>query len=132
MEVIRFANKFNPDAAITEADLRDMTGFAGRGYYYPASETDSELREKLSRTEAIKCIIEALGWSEVASHSEIFTLDKSLLTNVSEADIGYIAIAKAFGLLEIYGGSFDGARTITRGEAAGIVSAYIDYLANKN
>lgn len=132
MEVIRFANKFNPDAAITEADLRDMTGFAGRGYYYPASETDSKLREKLSRTEAIKCIIEALGWSEVASHSEIFTLDKSLLTNVPEADIGYIAIAKAFGLLEIYGGSFDGARTITRGEAAGIVSAYIDYLANKN
>ncbi|MGI6744423.1 MAG: YcdB/YcdC domain-containing protein [Eubacteriales bacterium] len=132
MEVIRFAKKFNPDTAIKEADLRDMIGSAGRGYYYPVSETDSELRDKLSRAEAVKCIIKALGWAEVASHSEIFTLDKSYLSNVDNADIGFIAIAKAFGLLDIYGGSFDGARTITRGEAAAIVSAYIDYLANKN
>ena len=106
-----------------------MLNAAGSRWYYYS--TGSELRDKLTRMEALKVIVSNLGWDEVARHSEIFKLE-GFGMNIGESDTGYVAIAKALGLLAYAENNYDVSRGFTRGEEAALVSAYVDYLMEKN
>ena len=130
MSIIDFKAKYEPDKAISESDLTAMINAAGRRWYYYSSE--GKLRDTMTRIEALKAIVSTLGWDEIASHSEIFRLDEDAAVNLDAEDVGYMAVAKAVGMLDYIGTSYDVSRTFSRGEAAALVSAYIDYLMTKN
>ena len=127
---------FTTEKGVTEASDEEaqvkkaMINAAGRRWYYYSSE--GKLRDTMTRIEALKAIVSTLGWDEIASHSEIFRLDEDAAVNLDAEDVGYMAVAKAVGMLDYIGTSYDVSRTFSRGEAAALVSAYIDYLMTKN
>jgi len=73
--------------------------------------------EKITKDEFVKLLVNLLGYSELAKHSEIFS--KQGLENFSDDVVGSIAICTAFGILPAESlEEYDGSSTVTFAEAA--------------
>ncbi len=133
MDYIASTAKFRPTAEIKVGEFIDMFSRIGSGYQY-INSFDEESGEKydenakLSREEAAKIIITSLGHAEIAELEGIFKCDYTDADKISEGYVGYVAIAKALGLLDAFGDTLAPSKTLTRGEAAQIV---YDYLLNQ-
>lgn len=73
---------------------------------------------KLTRYEFAKWIVEEMGYEEVAK-KDIFI--DSYKEEIPKEYRGYVAIAKSFGVLDVFGDVFEGEKYLTRSEAAGII-----------
>ncbi|MBO5275400.1 MAG: S-layer homology domain-containing protein [Clostridia bacterium] len=127
MSYIDGASTFRPDDAITEEEFIDLANNV-LGYYELGKNTASTI----TKTNAAKIIITALGHSEIASLKGIYKLPFEDSGSIAEEDVGYLAIACALGLFERIGDSFDPSATLTRGEAAAIMEAYILQQSSQN
>ncbi|HHW31928.1 MAG TPA: S-layer homology domain-containing protein [Clostridiaceae bacterium] len=73
--------------------------------------------EKITKDEFVRMLVNMLGYSELAKHSEVF--NKQGLEDISDDMVGSIAICTAFGILPAASlEDYDGSSTVTFAEAA--------------
>ncbi len=82
--------------------------------------------ESLSRMEAVKLIIDYLGYGKIATLKNVFITDFADNADFLPQDIGYAAIARGFGLIEGDGENFRPYDTLTRAEAVTIAENVIE------
>lgn len=105
--------EFRPDDDITSADFQkllwdcDITGF---------SQIDAA-SESITRAEAVREIIDGLGYGKIAELENVFITDFADNMELEKQDIGYIAIARGFGLIEGDGENFRAYEKLSRAEA---------------
>ncbi len=106
--------KFLPDADITAEEFANiLSACAIYGY---SNNFDAEANS-LTRTEAVKYIINYLGYEKVAALENVFITDFADNTDLLSEDVGYIAIARGFGIVEGDGNTFRPYDNLTRAEA---------------
>ena len=107
--------KFMPEKEITEKEFMDMLNKLG---YYINSKENKEERSSLSKIDAIKLIIDTLGLTKVAELKDIYKADFNDVNLVKNDDVGYVALAKALGIIEgDHVGNLTPDKKVTRAEA---------------
>ena len=86
---------------------------------YGETEKVSKL-ESLTRMDAVKLVIDYLGYGKIASLKNVFITDFADNSDFLTEDIGYAAIARGFGLIEGDGENFRPYDTLTRAESVTI------------
>ncbi len=115
--------KFLPDNFITDEELTEIF-YSSRLYAYGDVFTLPE--GNVTRVDAVKYIILALGYYKVACLEDVFITDFADNTVLKDEDVGFIAIAKGFGLVEGDGNTFRPYDYITRAEALTLIKNVID------
>lgn len=146
-------SKFNPDEPILQKDFVKLLMKAAQPDYYPIPYATSDGSEydryyesaiaqnilarkdknpdaKVTRMEAAKMMVKALGVGFIADLGSIFKLDVKDSAGITPENKGYAAIAAALGLVDVSGGSFEQGHILTRGETAGMLVKYL--LVDKN
>jgi hypothetical protein len=93
------------------------------------TETGGEFRgnDKITKQEFVKLLVNMLGYSEIARHSEIFKLSGA--QNIDNANVGYVAICSVLGILPVKEGeAFDGSAAVTNAEAAVAIYNALEYI----
>ncbi len=110
------ASLFRPDDVITEKELLNLMSFFGR---YPSeSAPEEEASDRtLTRTEAVRYILDAAGYYKIASMPDIFITDFADNSDLKREDVGFIAIARGMGLVQGDASLFRPYDAITRAEA---------------
>lgn len=114
---------FSPDENITGENLNALLRKA-RIYGYGSDITLSE--ESVTRTDAVKYILSALGLKKVALLKNTFITDFADGTAFNEEDLGFIAIARGFGIIEGDGVYFRPYDALTQAEALSIIEKVIN------
>lgn len=109
---------FEPEKAITGAQL--YTFYQNLNLYN--KKVESSLKGKntsITRLDAAKQAIQILGFESVAEVQKIYQLDCVDKDSIKNADIGYVALAQGFGLLDTdEQNKFNPSAVLTRAEAA--------------
>lgn len=122
--------KFNPSAAITEEEFRSLTNsVTANGYVYArydlAQNAEKEYAQSVSRSEAAKIFVTAIGGREFAELGGIYKSEFSDVPEDSEY-VGYIAIASAKNIMSgDANGKFNPNVKITRARAMEIAYLYL-------
>ena len=113
---------FLPENEISDQELVELFR-SGRLY-----ERDGfKLSEgTVTRADAVKYIISALGYYKIACLENVFITDFADNTQLKSEDVGFIAIARGFGLIEGDANSFRPYDMITRAEALTLIENVID------
>ncbi len=106
--------KFLPDTDITAEEFANI--LSACAIYGHTENFDAEAKS-LTRTEAVKYIINYLGYEKVAALENVFITDFADNTELLSEDVGYIAIARGFGIVEGDGNTFRPYDNLTRAEA---------------
>ena len=80
----------------------------------------------ITRADAVKYIIYALGYGKIASLENVFISNFADGTILKPEDVGHIAIARAFGIIEGDGNTFRPYELITRAEVYTMVENIIE------
>ena len=107
---------FKPDAAITEKEFFELLGFFGKSPADSVPENGAEDKE-ISRTQAVKYVIDAAGYYKVAAMPDIFITDFADNSDLKREDVGFIAIARGMKLIQGEDTLFRPYESITRAEA---------------
>ncbi len=140
-------SKFDPDSKISQKYFVKLLMKATQPDYYPIpyAASDSEydryydmaimqniLAKKdknpeasVTRMEASKMTIKALGVGFVADLGSIFNLNFSDASNITSENKGYAAIATALGIVDVTDGSFGPNHELTKAEAANLLIGYL-------
>ncbi|MCR5353841.1 MAG: S-layer homology domain-containing protein [Clostridiales bacterium] len=124
-------DKFLPDEKIDFADFAYLAN--SLDLYSPDLNNDkydedgSEKTGYLTRTQAVKYIIDAAGYKKIAEMKNIFITDFNDNNLLDDGDVGYIAIARGFGFVQGDMNSFRPYDDITRAEAVTIILNYIRF-----
>ncbi len=119
---------FMPDKEITSKELMELFNEA-RIYFY--TEDFAADDTAITRSDAVKCIIYALGYGKVAGLENVFITDFADGTLLKKQDVGHIAIARGFGIVEGNGDSFRPYDNLTRAEALTLIeNVYVNELLN--
>ncbi|MBQ9518813.1 MAG: S-layer homology domain-containing protein, partial [Firmicutes bacterium] len=112
--------EFKPNELIT---IEDFYYFADTNIIYISDKryygehelySEEEAKKPLTKYDIAKIFVNESGYTELAK-KDIF---KTEFTDVSAENTGVVAIASAMGFIPEKGGEFNGAKQITRGEAA--------------
>lgn len=114
--------KFLPDSYITSEELINI--FSSSRLY---SRNDSFTLEEgsVTRVDAVKYIISALGYYKIACLENVFITDFADNTDLKAEDVGFIAIARGFGLVQGDGNTFRPYDKLTRAEAFTLIENVI-------
>jgi hypothetical protein len=141
-------NKFNPDSKVLQKDFVKLLMKTIQPEYYPipyATSTNSEydnyyetaIIQKIiaksdkkpescvTRIEASRMMVKALGVGFVADLGSIFNLDFKDAASVTAENKGYAAIAAALKLVDTTEGSFGPTLELTKAETAGMLIKYL-------
>jgi len=141
-------SKFNPDLKISQKDFVKLLMKATQPEYYTATYTVSDGSEYdryyenaitqnildkndkkpeayVTRMEASKMIVKALGVGFVADLGSIFKLEFKDAANITPNNNGYAAIAAALDLVDTSAGSFVPDSELTKAETAGMLIKYL-------
>lgn len=141
-------SKFNPNTKITQKEFVKLLMKATQPDYYPipygtsdSSEYDRYYENAISqnilslddkkpeacvtRMEASKMTIKALGVGFVADLGSIFNLNLKDAANITAENKGYAAIATALGIVDTKDGSFTPGLELTKAETAGMLINYL-------
>lgn len=102
---------FKPDEKINASDFVRFLGMCG--IYSDKTFQDSEF---VTRTDAVKYILDHYGYKKIAALEDVFITDFTDNFSLKKQDVGYIAIAKGFGLIEGDDSSFRPYEFLTRAE----------------
>ena len=106
--------KFLPDADITAEEFANILSACA---IYGYTENFDAQAKSITRTDAVKYIISYLGYEKVAELENVFITDFADNTKLKAEDVGYIAIARGFGIVEGDGNTFRPYDNLTRAEA---------------
>jgi hypothetical protein len=141
-------SKFNPDSKILQKDFVKLLMKATQPEYYPLpyaagdsseydryyenailqnilAKKDKRPDASVTRINASKMMIKALGIGFVADLGNIFKLDVKDAASITAEDKGYASIAAALGLADITSGSFVPSLELTRAETADMLIEYL-------
>ncbi len=131
-------DKFSPKANIKQKEFLYLL-LKAKSYYYDISDQDKDFIEKLykyminekivkenekspesiiTKEEAAKYIVRALGYEKVANINEIYKLSFKDANKVSPELMGYVAIATGLGIVEADGDNLNPKSNMTREQAA--------------
>lgn len=133
-------DKLRPDEEITQAEFLKLVYSGMSGSYYdmdidwlyrrmndtrvlPESENASD--EKVTRENAIRYLLRAMGIRDVAEIKGIYICDFADRDDISDDKIGYCAIAKGFGIVSGSDGYLKPQDNITRAEALAMLYNYL-------
>ena len=115
----------DPEAVKKEDDGRESAYYdAYRMGLLRSSERDDEA--VLSRADVARMLLNAAGYGPAARLGGIFRCDYTDKASIPEEELGYAAVAQALGMAE---GTYAGARTATRGEAASMLCRVLERAA---
>lgn len=145
-------NKFNPDSKVLQKDFVKLLMKSVQPSYYPIpyasdgseydnyyenaiqqgilARADKKPEAPVTRMEAAKMLVKALGAGFVAELDGIFTIDFKDSNSIAVGERGYAAIAATLKLVDTTGGSFSPALEMTRGETAGMLIALLQVEKN--
>jgi hypothetical protein len=141
-------SKFNPDTKIRQKDFIKFLMKATQPEYYPIPYATSDSSEYdryyenaaaqnilakkdknpdayVTKIEASKMLVKALGIGFVADLGNIFNLDVKDAASISAENKGYAAIAAGLGLTDISSGSFQPILELTKAETANMLIGYL-------
>lgn len=141
-------SKFNPDSKILQKDFVKLLMKATQPEYYPVPYTTSDNSEYdnyyetaimqnilakkdkkpeacVTRMEASRMMVKALGVGFVADLGGIFNLNLKDAASITAENKGYAAIAAALKLVDTNSGSFCPAQELTKAETAGMLIKYL-------
>ncbi len=136
--------KFNPDSKVLQKDFVKLLMKSVQPVYYPVPYASSDSSEydgyyenavqqgimakkdkkpeaSVTRMEASKMMVKALGAGFVAELGGIFDLNLKDASAITAENKGYAAIAAALGLVDTTGETFGPALELTRGETAAML-----------
>ena len=114
---------FRPDESISGGDFISLCETVR---IYGDSEEILKA-ESLLRMDAVKLIIDYLGYGKIARLENVFITDFADNSDFENDDIGYAAIARGFGLIEGDGENFRPYDTLSRAEALTIIENTIEF-----
>lgn len=117
---------FRPDEKINAMDFQMLLGMCG---IY--SQTDLQDDAPVTRTDAVKYILDSYGYNKIAQLKGVFITDFTDNFKLQENDVGYIAIAKGFDLIKGDGNSFRPYDALTRAECLALCYNIIDSSISK-
>ncbi len=108
-----------------ETDVKEERDSAYYNAYSMGVLTRSERSDNaaVNRGTLVRMLLNAAGYGPAARLEKIYTCTYADRESIAAADIGYAAIAQALGLAE---GTYGGARTATRGEAASMLCRLLE------
>jgi len=137
-------SKFNPDTKILQKDFVKFLMKATQSDYYTTSDSseydryyenainqnildknDKKPEACITKMEASKMMVKALGVGFVADLGSIFKLDFEDATGIAAYNKGYAAIAAALSLVDTSAGSFEPDSELTKAETAGMLIKYL-------
>ncbi|HQJ37185.1 MAG TPA: PepSY domain-containing protein [Bacillota bacterium] len=141
-------DKFKPDTKITQKEFVKLLMKATQPDYYPIpyaasdsseydmyyenaisqnilSRNDKKPEACITRMEASKMTVNALGVGFVADLSGIFSLNLKDAASITAENKGYAAIAAALGIVDTSAGSFIPGLELTKSETAGMLASYL-------
>ncbi len=112
--VLERSEKFSPDEYIGKEDFQNIMSAAGMNFDV-ADETNIEV----TRLSAVKHIVDSLGYGKIASIEGIYKTEFADNPEISEKDVGYLAIAYGLNIIEgdAGTGTFRPSERITKAEA---------------
>ena len=116
-------SSFRPDAAITEAEYLQLLRFFGKTPVDSNPETPSDAA--ITRTQAVKTVIDAAGYYKIAGMPDIFVTDFADNSELRREDVGFIAIARGLGLVQGDAAHFRPYDDITRAEAVTLIVNFL-------
>jgi len=125
MDFIEAGDKFRPEDKATVGEFMEMLRYFNTSYYRDAANDKLDENAEISREEAAKVVIESMGHGEIAKLEGIFKCAFTDADKLSDGYIGYVAIAQAMGLLDLFGDTLLPQSMLTRGEAAQIIYDYL-------
>ena len=103
-------------AAATEAERDSAYAAAYRmGALSPAERDDGVV---LTRSQLLRCLLDAAGYGSVARLEGIFTCSYADRASIPAGELGYAALAQGLGLIS---GTYNGTAAATRGQAAAML-----------
>lgn len=114
--------KFEPSKDISFDDFVNLCSSVGLYSY----EFEPETTESITRMDAVKYIIDCLGYSKIAGLENVFITDFVDNSDFLAGDVGYAAIARGFGLIQGDGENFRPYDILTRAEAYTIAANVVD------
>ena len=126
-----------PDESVTKRDYLALIALAGGGYYFDYAsdqlakmmirggiieKEDKNLDEPVSRIDAVRFMINKLGYKEVASKASIFNCP---FADIPENMIGYATLGAAFGIVSDKSDVLDAQTNLTRADALIIIYNYL-------
>lgn len=116
MDIMLANENFKPDDTISKSEFEELANHLSDRMYNleMVNKTDSST---LTRMEAIKIIINNLGYEKVAQKSSIFNCTFSDKAAIGQANYGYAAIAKGLGICVGSNNQFMPNKTLTYADA---------------
>lgn len=90
------------------------------------SEAEKKPDSKVTRLQASKILVRALGLGSVAELSDIYILKAKDLKSIPQNMTGYAALSSRLGIVKLNNGNFNPSSTLKRGEAASIIINYLN------
>ncbi len=112
---------FMPNKAITAAEFSSFLNSCNVYGIYSEYNEDANPDSPITRTDAVKFIISYLGYEKIARLENVFITDFADNLSLKSDDIGFIAIAKGFGLINGDTSGFRPYDTLTRAEALQLI-----------
>ena len=114
---------FMPDAPIkSEEFLKILSGLGG----YVSEDWGINGEGSITRTQAVKYIIDAAGYEKIAGMPDIFITDFADNSELKREDVGFIAIARGMGLVQGDASLFRPYDEITRAEAVTLIFNFVE------
>ncbi len=117
-------NLFKPDSEITPEEFLNLMNFFNK-YSREYFAENTEESKTLTRTEAVKHIIDSAGYYKIAGMPDIFITDFADNSELLRQDVGFIAIARGMGLVQGSANSFRPYDNITRAEAVTLIFNFV-------
>ncbi|MBC8595387.1 YcdB/YcdC domain-containing protein [Qingrenia yutianensis] len=126
-----------PDESVTKRDYLALIALADNRYYFDYAsdqlakimirngiieKDDKNLDEPVSRIDAVRFMINKLGYKEVASKTSIFNCP---FADIPENMIGYATLGAAFGIVSDKSDVLDAQTNLTRADALIIIYNYL-------
>lgn len=137
--------KFNPNSEILQKDfiklvIKSIDPYIDNRnesndydvYYKEAitrkliSEAEKKPDSKVTRLQASKILVSALGLGSVAELSDIYILKAKDLKSIPQNMTGYAALSSRLGIVKLNNGNFNPSSTLKRGEATSIIINYLN------
>ena len=119
---------FKPEEYITIQEYTNLLNFFNQYPYTMMEENDSKTESFITRTQAVKYIIDAAGYYKIAQMPDIFITDFADNSELAREDVGFIAIARGLGFVQGSANTFRPYEKMTRAEAVTMVFNFIKAL----
>lgn len=119
------SDKFFPDSFITKDEFARLMNFFNK-YTNEIDKQADDMQSYITRTLAVKYIIDSAGYYKIACMPDIYITDFNDNNMLAREDVGFIAIARGMKLVQGSANSFRPYENMTRAEAVTLILNYVE------